>query len=48
MEITMDYSSFEIPANPQTGLEYLLFNTEMADKNSTERGGILQYLRELI
>lgn len=38
MEITMDYSSFEIPANPQTGIEYLLFKIEMADKNPTERG----------
>lgn len=45
MGITMDYSSFEMPANPQTGLEYLLFKKEMADKNPTERGGILQYLR---
>lgn len=47
MESRMDYSSFEIPEIPETGLEYLQFQKQMKDK-STEIGGFLHYLRELI
>lgn len=47
MESRMDYSSFEIPEIPETGLEYLQWKKQMKDK-PTEIGGFLRYLRELI
>lgn len=44
----MDYSSFEIPEIPETGLEYLQFKKNQMKDKPTEVGGFLHYLRELV